>query len=264
MTQIHHVRAFLRPRTGWGLGPPQRHLWHLIFAHVPRIEKKAWETFPCRICSQRGGALHGYDASATLKDNYLCALLFSESCWDQKNSFTQEKEKGTEIVRINTTSQTVWLCWARVSGFCFVFPFFVKMLSGTAAGHRQLLSLRCSAEEGRKESPASKSICINHQVWYQAQSSDPCLNKQVGAVNRDSQLVPGSMSPETDQTFWWPFSSCLYSPHRVKCGIYVGSQADWKQTQTSPPATWDPSVIGLDRSHISCGGASHLRTAAEH
>lgn len=70
---------------------------------------------------------------------------------ESKEQLYSGGKKGTEIVKINTTSQTVWLAELEFWGFGFVFPFFVKILSGTAAGHRQLLSLRYSEEEGREE-----------------------------------------------------------------------------------------------------------------
>lgn len=158
----------------WGLGPLQKHLclWpgNQPRPLTPRMEGKVWETLSLQdLLSHRGRLSNGYDASATLKRNYLCACFFLRAAKTKRTGVVEVGGTGgqeTETVMINTASQTAWLCWARVWGVLFYFSFlFANMLHETTVEHRYLLSLRGPSGKGREELRTLKRVWISHLGW---------------------------------------------------------------------------------------------------
>lgn len=85
------MRAFPKPRAGWGLNSGQGSgttpgtsvlmTWYLAKAPPTKDGGESLgDSLPAGSAPLRGRALHGYDASATLKNNYLCVTLLSDCC----------------------------------------------------------------------------------------------------------------------------------------------------------------------------------------
>ena len=136
MTQTHGMRAFPRARAGWGLnsglvagttpGAPVPMTWHQPRPLPPRMEGKAWETLSQQdLIFQRGRALHGYDASATLKNNYLCATLFLRAAGTKRTALLRggkTRDRNCQDKYSQPDSMTL-LSWSFGGFVLFLFLF---------------------------------------------------------------------------------------------------------------------------------------------